>query len=146
MQGQERMLRERFARLACVQCGSHHRLDDMLVLAQRESRWLVLLTCWSCQRRVIFVASFPTMRLQSPGEHESPPTLYQGPTTPDWLTSSALPHEEDTPGKINPYTPFPPRMDTPVTTSDVESIRRFLEGFNGDFRSLFGPQDGMAYG
>jgi len=33
-----------------------------------------------------------------------------------------------------------------VTFGDVESIKRFLEGFNGDFRTLFGPSDGLARG
>ena len=147
MQGQERILRERFARIACVACGSCHRQDDMLVLAQRGSRWLLLLTCWRCQRRGIFVASFPrATQLPEPLDaFDAPPTLYQAPATPQWLTPSSAPLAQDSPGMIDPY-PAHPFEEAAVTSGDVESIKHFLEGFNGDFRTLFGPTDGLARG
>lgn len=46
---------------------------------------------------------------------------------------------------IDPY-PSPPLDDAPVNFGDVENIKHFLEGFNGDFRALFGPSDGLARG
>ncbi len=147
MQGQERILRERFARIACVECGSRHRQDDMLVLAQRGSRWLLLLTCWRCQRRGIFVASFPraSHSPESPDALDAPPTLYQAPTAPQWLTPPIVPQAQDTPGMMDSYS-SPSLEHDAVTFGDVESIKRFLEGFNGDFRTLFGPSDGLARG
>lgn len=150
VQGQERILRERFARLTCVACGSYHRPDDMLVLAQRGSRWLLLLTCWQCQRRGIFVASFPHMA-QSPDSLtpldtlDTPPTMYQAPTTSHWQAPPSPPLTEDIPSNLNAYVSHPD-LDAVVTSGDVESIRRFLEGFNGDFRTLFGPSNGLSHG
>ncbi len=145
MQGQERILRERFSQLACIACGAHHHSDDMIVLAQRGSRWLLLLTCWQCQRRGIFVATFPRTASSQPVAENSDalPTLYQAPTAPQWLTPSASP-------LTNSAIEYPPLAarhdDTTITSNDVDNIRRFLEGFNGDFRTLFGPADGLARG
>jgi hypothetical protein len=47
-------------------------------------------------------------------------------------------------GGISPYPT--PSVDSAVTTGDVDGIRQFLEGFNGDFHALFGPSNGMARG
>ncbi len=149
VQGQERILRDRFARLDCVACGSHHRPDDMLVLAQRGSRWLILLTCWQCQRRGIFVASFPHTA-KSPESLtlldalDTPQPMYENPTTTDWRSPSSIPLSHDAPGFVGPYSPHP--NEGAVTSGDVESIRHFLEGFDGDFRTLFGPSNGLAHG
>lgn len=149
MQGQERILRDRFAGLACVACGSYHRPDDMLVLAQRGSRWLILLTCWHCQRRGIFVASFPHTAqspesLTSLNALDAPPNMYEAPEATHWRSPSPPHPSQGVPGIVGP---FSPRSDgDAVTSGDVESIRRFLEGFNGDFRTLFGPSNGLAHG
>jgi hypothetical protein len=153
LHGQERILRERFARLACVACGASHHLDDMLVLAQRGSRWLVLLTCWQCQRRGIFVASFPqptTPREAADTCEPQPAPSSISPTIAQhWLipspTSLSDDFPDDLPGMAHPF-PAHPLEDAPVTTGDVESVRHFLEGFNGDFRTLFGPSGGMERG
>ena len=149
MQGQERILRERFARLVCVACGSPHRPDDMLVLAQRGSRWLILLTCWQCQRRGIFVASFPRTAhtpesLTSLQAFDTPPTMYEAPASADWRSPSSSSPADDTPGLVTPYSSHPDA--DAVTSGDVESIKRFLEGFDGDFRTLFGPWNDLAHG
>jgi len=150
VQGQERILRERFARLICVACGSLHRPEDMLVLAQRGSRWLLLLTCWQCQRRGIFVASFPRLAqspdaLPSLDPLDTSPTMYGPPTTSPWRAPSSGPLTADIPGGFRPYASHPD-LDAVVTSGDVESIRHFLEGFNGDFRTLFGPSNGLSHG
>lgn len=150
MRGQERILREQFARLECAACGAYHHLDDMLVLAQRGSRWLVLLTCWQCQRRGIFVASFP--QSSTPPESldmlESPSTAYPiAPTiSQHWLAPTSPHLSEDIPGMMNDYPPNSAEDTPPITARDVDGIRRFLDGFNGDFRALFGPSDGLARG
>lgn len=150
MQGQENILRDRFAQDVCAACGAYHRPDDMLVLARRGSRWLILLTCWQCQRRGIFVASFPsaghTPQAMEPLNSVDAPTLYPQPTPQHWQNpSSPFPRINDTPGILGtPSSPSTP--DLAISASDVDSIRRFLEGFNGDFRTLFGPSNGMAHG
>ncbi len=142
MRGQERILRERLARFACETCGADHQPDDMLVLAQRGSRWLVLLTCHQCARRCIFVASFPHPASPSvaldPLEHldslDSPTPPSATGQTPSLFSDQSLPDI------LRPATPGG-RADSPVTFDDVEDVKRFLDGFNGDFRSLFGRAD-----
>ena len=146
MRGQERILREQFAQNPCVQCGAEHQPDDMLVLAQRGSRWLVLLTCRNCKRRGIFVASFDhpasarqplddldtlDMQLGASQTHISP-TLSQ-----PWPLTSTASVSDDPSDILSPLTQRP-LTDAPVTSGDVENIRNFLNGFDGDFRALFG--------
>ena len=55
----ERIIRDRFMRNTCTTCGVYHTADDVLVLARRSRAWLVLVTCHECQRRGIFVVTFP---------------------------------------------------------------------------------------
>lgn len=147
MRGQERILREQFAQAACVQCGAEHQLDDMLVLAQRGSRWLVLLTCRNCKRRGIYVATFDrpalppqslddldTLDLQIDGSHSRiSPALSQ-----PWPLPSTASASDDPSDILNSHT-HRPLADAPITSGDVENIKRFLNGFSGDFRTLFGP-------
>lgn len=148
VQGQEHILRERITQLACVDCDAHHHPDDMLVLAQRGSRWLLLLTCWQCQRRGIFVASFPHSEAAKhllDSQEASSPTQISPAISHQWLIPSTAPLTDAIPGIVHPGASSQ-REDVPVTSGDVESIRHFLEGFNGDFRTLFGPSGGMARG
>lgn len=152
MRGQEHILRDQFAQFICATCGATHRPDDMHVLAQRGSRWLLLLTCWQCQHRGIFVASFP--RAEADAKSPEPPAVTNAPTifpptsTAPWqMPYSTSPHTDDTPGAISPYpNPSSSAHDSAVTSGDVDSIRHFLEGFDGDFHTLFGPSNGMARG
>lgn len=142
MRGQERILRERLARVACETCGADHQPDDMLVLAQRGSRWLVLLTCHQCARRCIFVASFP---------HPASPSVSLDPLEQlDSLDTPASPSLELQSPSAFPTQSLPDvlrhgaphgRAEAHVTLDDVEDVRRFLEGFNGDFHTLFGRGD-----
>lgn len=155
MNGQERILRERFAQVACQSCGAEHLPDDVLVLAQRGSRWLVLLTCHRCKRRGIFVASFPhpasrAERLRAledtleGGEPEGDEDDYLLTILRNW--SARTPNRTQPSGSSLPSPTSPPpsattsaaHADTPVSAADVTSIRQFLDGFNGDFRALFG--------
>ena len=150
MRGQEHILREQFAQFICVTCGATHRPGDMHVLAQRGSRWLLLLTCWQCQRRGIFVASFPRVE-SGPKTGESldnadAPTIFPPSSASPWqIAVSPSPRIGDTPSSISAY-PTTSSSDSAVTVGDVDSIRQFLEGFNGDFHTLFGPSGGMARG
>lgn len=141
MQGQERILRDRFAGDMCATCGTSHRAEDMLVLAQRDSRWLVLLTCRRCQRRGIFVARFPSSTssqhaLESTDVPTSIEAAFMG-SPADWLDPTVIPESGKELDLVPPLWEEP--TDTgPVTQADVDSVARFLEEFNGDFHSLFG--------
>lgn len=132
MHGQEDILRERFSQHLCGSCGATQRQEDVITLAHRASRWLVLVTCWRCQRRGIFIATFPrneqSLSAQSLSvDAQCPPftppvTSGDGPS----LTSLSLSTSDN----------------APVSLGDVDAMRRFLLNFNGDFRALFGGDAG----
>jgi len=68
---QERLIRDRFSQHACVKCGARHSGDDVLVLARRGAAWLIMLTCTHCQRRGVFVVSFPRGRRMNASQPEN---------------------------------------------------------------------------
>ena len=132
--GQEDILRERLARDLCSACGAARRREDILILAHRSSRWLALVACWQCHHRGIFIATFPhddvspkTERLSLTPHH---PLL--DPALDTRLPAAPIP-------SVKPL-PLPDAGDSPITLSDVDAMRRFLSGFNGDFQSLFGGE------
>lgn len=163
MNGQEHILRERFAQVVCQSCGADHLPDDVLVLAQRGSRWLVLLTCHRCTRRRIYLASFPhpasrAERLR--GLDGALDTFEPAGDADDYLRGILRNWYQHTPDpaqpsdiiSLSPLIPPSPSAspsasaqhdDTPITTADVARMRQFLDGFNGDFRALFGA-DGSS--
>jgi DNA-directed RNA polymerase subunit RPC12/RpoP len=111
MQARERIIRDRFAEQACARCGTPFPPESVLVLARRRTRWLVMVSCPTCQHRNLFVVSFPQSRTTDVSH--SP------------LAAQAAP------------SPLTPTRDDPVTFADVYSMREFLASFSGDFRSLF---------
>lgn len=127
MHGQEDILRERFSRDDCGSCGAARRGGDVLTLAHKGSRWLVLVTCWRCHRRKIFIATFP-QDLQ-PAHMGADLLSFSPPQRQPDLTSAAS-------------LSFPPAGASPITPGDVDAMRRFLLSFNGDFQALFGPANG----
>jgi hypothetical protein len=134
VRGQEDILRERMSHDPCGSCAAPQRREDVIILAHRGSRWLVLVTCWRCQRRGIFIATFPRGKPSSAAPALSPDTLPQ-PFT-DASTLSGRP-------SLTPLT-FPSADTSPITLGDVDAMRRFLLSFNGDFRTLFGTAGGDA--
>lgn len=148
MKGQERILRERFTQVACQSCGVDHLPDDMLVLAQRGSRWLVLLTCQRCKHRGIFVASFP--HPPAPAEHLGAVNALDDLDQIDDFEFDDLLHRlfaspATAPLQLSdPSRSSQPLSDAPITAADVARMQRFLDGFNGDFQALFGPLDGPS--
>ena len=134
MHGQEDIIRERFSHDPCGSCGATQRREDVIILAHRGPRWLVLLTCWRCQRRGIFIATFPHGERTSstygvpveaqPGSYSDSPISADKPS----LTSLTLPSSDT----------------SPITPGDVDAMRRFLLSFNGDFQTLFGAAGGDA--
>lgn len=114
MHARERIIRERFARRACADCGHLYTPADVLVLARRRSAWIVLVTCGYCDRRGIFVVTFPR-GAPGPGEQWEP--------------------------KESPIVDLP--VDNlkvpgaPITSDDVASMREFLGRFDGNFQRIF---------
>jgi hypothetical protein len=84
----------------------------------------MLVTCWHCQHRGIFIATFPQDELAPP-----PPQIQA-------LDTNALPFPALP--SIPALPPLPASDSGPVTLGDVDAMRQFLLGFNGDFRTLFG--------
>jgi hypothetical protein len=115
VRGQEEILRERFTHQRCAACGANQRKEDVITLAHRASRWLLLVTCWRCQHRGIFIATFPQDELAPPPPHIHP------------LDANTL-----------PFVAHSAPDSTPITRGDVDAMRQFLLGFNGDFQALFG--------
>jgi hypothetical protein len=117
MHRRERSIRERFEQQPCSHCGSPYPTDGVVVVAHRGSVYVLLATCAHCQHRAFFLVSFPP---RSPEPTSSTPT----------------------PVTTGPHSAVSPTMTLPgrsaVTNADVEQMRRFLEGFDGDFSSLFG--------
>lgn len=134
--GQEDIIRERLTRDHCGACGASRSHDDILVLAHRSSHWLMLVVCWRCQHRGIFIASFPGDRLAPTTEH-----LSLDPRHPllDPSLDAQLPAPP--PPTIVPLPPTDPQ-NAQITCGDVERMRQFLRGFNGDFHALFGGEAG----
>lgn len=161
MNGQEHRIRERFAQVACQSCGAEHQPDDVLVLAQRGSRWLVLLTCRRCTRRRIYLASFPhpASRAERLRDLDGAQDIFEPAGdaddylrtilrnwyrhTPDPASSSdnSAPRPTSPPSSTSPSasrSASVPHDVSPITTADVARMRHFLDGFNGDFHALFG--------
>ncbi len=102
------------------------------MLAHRASHWLVLVTCWRCQRRGIFIATFP--------RDGHSPTGQQLPLDTQ-CSSFDLSVAPDADAALTP-TSLPAPENLPVSLGDVDAMRRFLLSFNGDFRALFGGDAG----
>jgi hypothetical protein len=135
VRGQEEILRERFAHERCATCGAFRRREDVITLAHRGSRWLMLVSCWHCQRRGIYIATFPQDELAPP-----PPQIHALDT--NTLPFPALPSFPSLPSNPSlPSLPALPPDSGPITRGDVDAMRQFLMGFNGDFRTLFGGAD-----
>src|SRR5579871_1380678 len=53
------MIRTRFTEHECADCGSHYLPTSVVVLARRRSAWMVMASCPSCERRALYVVTFP---------------------------------------------------------------------------------------
>jgi hypothetical protein len=135
--GQEDILRERFSHDPCGTCGATQRREDVIVLAHRGPRWLVLVTCHRCQRRGIFIATFPQSGQTSAAQG------FALDTGPHALTTSKSDPAANEGPSLTPLS-FSSSDTSPITLNDVDAMRRFLLSFNGDFRTLFGGASGEA--
>jgi|GEM_PF-1228834 hypothetical protein len=147
MRARERIIRERFADQKCAHCGSPYPGEGVVILARRSSTWMVMASCANCQRRSVFVVSFPPQ----PADHaqqsahsfsfDTPIDVSPiAPVTPIAPAVSAPPaspeRDSDTPYAPSP-SPEPERIPVPISAADVNMIHEFLTTFDGDFRKLF---------
>ncbi|HKV85643.1 MAG TPA: hypothetical protein VJN88_13895 [Ktedonobacterales bacterium] len=129
MHPRERVIRDRFAGLACAHCGASYAPSAIVVLARRRTKWMVLACCHSCERQAIFVVTFPEP--QSGADTE----VHATSDSPIDLPSSL----EVAPHKHSP-TPRPPEpVPTAVSIRDVNAMHEFLTRFDGNFQTLFAP-------
>lgn len=87
----------------------------------------MLVTCWRCQRRGIFIATFPR-------DEASPPPHIHALDARDLPFASSLSSADAAQPSARPQV----SQSGPITLGDVDAMRRFLMGFNGDFHTLFG--------
>lgn len=130
MRGQEDIIRERFTRDLCGSCGAARRHDDIMMLAHRGARWMVLVTCWRCHHRGIFIATFPAGASAPHAEHLA-------------LDSRRSPFDRQPSAHDAPSittVPLPTTGESLITRGDVDAMRQFLSTFNGDFHALFGGE------
>ncbi len=133
MHARERAIRERLAERVCRRCEARYTPVGITVLARRRTAWLVMVTCGRCDRQAIFVATFPGAHSDAPIIHADEPHLLKHsfpPTLPQLSASSAQPP------RLLP-SPSPLGAGSPITRSDVDAMREFLDHFDGDFRTLF---------
>lgn len=126
MHARERIIRERIATQTCEGCGQPYVPGSVLILARRQSAWMVLVSCARCDHRGIFVVSFRH------GER----------STPDhWRYSDGAAHPPDDTAPdptIAPHS-LDAIVPAPISPDDVQRMREFLTHFDGDFRKLFSP-------
>jgi hypothetical protein len=154
MHARERVIRDRFADQACSHCGAHYPPASVVCLAHRRSAWIVMATCGRCERRGIFVVTFPSRSSGAPliqggdtpiPQHPAsafPPALPRrsrsepAPLQPP--SSSALPvlPTPDPAAVLPPVAPAPAPA-RPISDADVDAMRDFLARFDGDFHALF---------
>ena len=115
MDGQE-WLRTQLTAFTCSSCGRSYTRSRIRVLAQRDDLWFVSLKCLACGSGALGLV---TVREADEGT-ESP--LFRGE-----LSAADEARLADTP---------------PVDADDVIETHRFLAGFDGDFRRLFGGGEG----
>lgn len=129
MHPRERVIRDRFAGLACAHCGASYAPSAVVVLARRRTKWMVLACCHSCERQAIFVVTFPEPHAESDAETQAT----NG--SPDDIPSSldVAPHDH------SPVTSSPEPVPAAVSTRDVNAMHEFLTRFDGNFQTLFAP-------
>jgi hypothetical protein len=132
----ERMIRTRFTEHECADCGSHYLPTSVVVLARRRSAWMVMASCPNCDRRALFVVTFPEQAAPNavPLTFEEPRVFPRAflPLPADFASSTDVPTDL-------PLAPPPPAQPAPVSERDVAAMHDFLASFDGDFGALFGP-------
>lgn len=135
MDGQEVVIRALFSEQHCRRCGHRYQPETLLILERRSEVCVIIIPCIICQQSDTFILHFQRSS-QGPGLLTGY-RLYKPLPTSGF---SELP-ETPMPGTQPLEIPETPRPIQPVTTSDVEEIQRFLQGFDGNFHNLFTLHD-----
>ncbi len=129
MHPRERVIRDRFAGLACAHCGASYAPSAIVVLARRRTKWMVLAYCHSCERQAIFVVTFPEPQAGTDAEAQA-----TGDSRADLSSARDLP-TRDYPSEF----PQPEPVPAAVSVRDVNAMHEFLLRFDGNFQTLFAP-------
>ncbi|HEY7125066.1 MAG TPA: hypothetical protein VH540_14025 [Ktedonobacterales bacterium] len=130
MHPQERLIRQLFTTQQCSHCATPYQEERVVVLARRGGVWMILASCTTCERKGIFVVSFPgSLEKDQPSILINAETLGEGA-----LTQAVL--ADDPPGSAEAPTP------SPVTCDDVIDMHVFLRHFDGNFAALFASPPG----
>ncbi len=105
------------AAVRCSACGSHYESDRVEIVGHQEDLWFVAVTCGTCQTRDLVAAM---MREATPEEASEAVEL-----------SDVARRSEISPASDS----------SPITHDDLLRMHDFLDGFEGDFKHLFGKED-----
>ncbi len=92
----------------CSQCGGRHRPENLQMVGRSRTMWAFRLTCPTCGAQSFIAAVVGDQPYEEEAVGSQPGPVRGAGTAP-----------------------------TPITEDDVIAMRRFLEHFNGDFKSLF---------
>jgi hypothetical protein len=133
------MIRTRFAEHECADCGSHYLPTSVVVLARRRSAWMVMASCPTCERRALFVVTFPDQ-----AQPNAAPLTFEEPRV---FPHAYLPRPSDSSHSSDPSSDLPIALPpgaqrdlAPISESEVAAMREFLASFDGDFGALFTPE------
>ena|SRR3990172_2114199 len=115
MEGQE-WLRAQLTAFTCSSCGRSYLRSRIRVLAQRDDLWFVSLKCVACGSGALGLV---TIREADDG-----------------------PENPDIGGEFTAADEVRLVDGSPVDANDLIEAHRFLAGFDGDFRRLFGDGEG----
>ena len=106
----------------CSVCHRGFEPDDVHVLSRKSDMWMLMVSCGECQARN-FVAA----------------VIGDGDAEEAQLALRRLGEEH-----VRPRTGIEPEDEgvsgEPVSVDDVIEIHQFLQGFDGDFKALFGDR------
>jgi hypothetical protein len=106
----------------CSVCHRGFEPDDVHVLSRKSDMWMLMVSCGECQARN-FVAA-----VIGDGDAEEAQLALRRLGEEHVRTRTDIePEDEGVPGE-------------PVSIDDVIEVHQFLEGFDGDFKALFGDR------
>jgi hypothetical protein len=104
----------------CRVCHREYTDHDVKIVSRNPDMWMMVVECGECHARN-FVAA--VLNEGDPGQAELALRRMSG-GEPEFQRAAEFDQPDEVPA-------------TPVTAADVADMHRFLESFNGDFRSLF---------
>lgn len=110
----------------CIVCHRHFKPEDITVISREREMWTMLVECTDCHAR-----NFVAAVLNDGDPEEAQLALRR--------LSERASREIEPKGEFDDVSiaEHAPESASPVTASDVVDMYQFLEGFDGDFKSLF---------